>query len=131
MMKKTASIAATVLLLLITVMIMAQPEMPVNDCTVKNNNLSRLCLSYIPKYYDPDFLTYMGHTKAWVYRRTDKAGINLGKQQIKYLLDYSSFEDAVNCHLTASGDASLNMTMTPTVFNAAYKEIVGRNRESK
>ena len=103
--------------------IMAQPEKPVNNCTVLNKDLSRYCLSYIPKYFDADFLTYMGHTKAWVYRWSDKAGIKLGKQQIKYLVNYSSFEDAVNCHLTASGDARLNMTMTPNEFDAAYNMI--------
>jgi len=130
-MKKTASVLIIILILAITIVIMTQPEEPVNDCTVKNTDLSRLCLSYIPKYYNADFLTYMGHTKARIYRWLDKSGIKLGNQQIKYLSDYSYLEDAVNCHLTASGDARLNMTMTPTEFDAAYKMVTLENGANK
>ena len=112
-----------ILALMVTIAFVAQPETPKYTCTVLNKDLSKLCLSYIPKYYDADFLTYEGHTRAWIYRRLNKFGIDLGKQRTKYLSNYSYLEDAVNCHVTASGDASLNMTKTPVEFDATYKLI--------
>ena len=129
-MKKIVTVFIVLLILPVTMVIMAQPEEPASDCTVKNVDLSRYCLSHIPKYYDADFLTYLGHTRAWAYRRADKVGIKLGKQQLNYLANYSSFEDAVNCHLTASGDASLNMTITPAAFDATFDRITRRNRKT-
>ena len=113
-------------IILITVAIKSQPEIPANDCTVKNEDLAKFCLSKIPKYYDEGNLTYLGHTKAWVYRWSNKLGVSLGQQQTGYLVKYSSLEDAVNCYLTASGDASLNMTLPPTEFTARF-ELISRD----
>ena len=110
--------------LLITMVIVAQPEPPETQFTVENKVLAKLCLSHIPKYYDAGQLTYVGHTKAWVYRWLDRLGIKFGR---KYLADYSSLEDAVNCYITtSSGDVSINMTMPPAEFYAAY-ELLAKN----
>ena len=130
-MKKTAWIIILILTLPVTMIIVTQPEKPVTNCNTLNKDLSRLCLSHMPKYYDAGFLTYIGHTKAWIYRRANKSGISLGKQQMSYLVNYSFFEDAINCHMTTSGDANLNMTMTPTEFDAAYKSVANDYRADK
>ena len=122
-MKKAVPTLIIILILVSTIVIVAQPEMPTSECTPINNDLSKLCLSFIPKYYDAGHLTYLGHTKAWIYRSLDKFGIKLGKQISKSLMHYSSFEDAVNCYLTTSSDVSLNMTLTPTEFEARFEPI--------
>ena len=110
--------------LLITMVIVAQPEPADTQFTVENKVLAKLCLSHIPKYYDAGQLTYLGHTKAWVYRWLDRLGITFGR---KHLADYSSLEDAVNCYITtSSGDVSINMTMPPAEFYAAY-ELLARD----
>ena len=110
-----------ILVLMATVVFVAQPEIPKYTCTVLNKDLSAYCLVRIPKYYDADFLTYEGHTRAWMYRHLNKFGMDLGEQRTKYLSNYSLLEDAVNCHVAASGDASLNMTKTPAEFDAIYE----------
>ena len=122
-MKNAVTTLVILAVILITVAVMSQPEIPANDCTVNNEDLAKLCLSYIPKYYDAGYLTYLGHTKAWVFRWSDKLGVSLGQQQTGYLVKYSSLEDAVNCYLTASGDTSLNMTLPPTEFTARFESI--------
>ena len=122
-MKNIFTILIIVFIILAGVVYKAQPELPVHDCTVKNSDLSSTCLSYITKFYDPNYLTYQGHTEAWIYRWSNKFGIKLGEKQTGYLLKYSSLEDAVNCHLTAAGDASLNMTLSPAEFEAAYEKL--------
>ncbi len=116
-----------ILVLMVTLVLVAQPETPKYTCAVLDKDLSTFCLSHIPKYYDADFLTYEGHTRAWIYRRLNKFGIDLGEQQTKYLSNYSFLEDAVNCHVIASGDASLNMTESPAEFDARYKLISNIN----
>ena len=123
-MKKAVFIIFILFPLLITTVIVAQPDPPDTQFTVENKVLAKLCLSHIPKYYDAGQLTYLGHTKAWVYRWLDRLGITFGR---KYLADYSSLEDAVNCYITtSSGDVSINMTMPPAEFYAAY-ELLARD----
>jgi hypothetical protein len=122
-MNKVVTALFIILAILVTITVASQPEVPANDCTVKSQQLAKLCVSYIPKFYDADHLTYFGHTKAWIYRWSDKLGVELGQQQIEYLVHYSSLEDAVNCYLTASGDTSLNMTLAPTEFIARFEPI--------
>ena len=124
-MKAAVTTLIIILVIAVTVTVKSQPGIPANDCKVNNEELAKMCLSFIPKYYDADYLTYMGHTKAWVYRWSDKLGISLGQKQSGYLVNYSSFEDAVNCYLEAAGDISLNMTLPPTEFSARYEQIAG------
>ena len=126
-MKTALTTFVIILVIVIIVAVKSQPEIPVNDCKVNSEDLAKLCLSFIPKYYDADYLTYLGHTKAWVYRWSDKLGVSLGQRQTEYLVHYSSFEDAVNCYLEAAGDVSLNMTLPPTEFSARYEQITGEH----
>ena len=124
-MKTAVTTFAIILAIAILVTVKSQPEIPANDCVVNNKDLAKLCLSFIPKYYDADYLTYLGHTSAWAYRWSDKLGVSLGQKQTGYLVNYSYFEDAVNCYLEAAGDTSLNMTLPPTEFSARYEQIAG------
>ena len=107
----------------ISLALIAQPNVPKVNPTKVDKALAKLCLQDIPKYYQAHYLTYGGHIKAWYLRLVSKLGLNLNEKEKQYLIGYSFLEQAVNCYITSSGDSELNMTLSPAEFETIFKSV--------
>lgn len=101
----------------------AQPTVPKVVSTKADQTVAKLCLNDIDRRYSSKYLTYSGHTKAWCASWMSKLGIGLSSDTEKFLAGYTLFEEAVLCHVSFSGGASLNMALGPTEFEGTLSAI--------
>ena len=113
-------VCIVVFVVFIALFFLSQPGTPLIDPEKVDENVVPLCLEDIPIRYDPTFLTYQGHFRAWYLSNLDKLVGLSSSVDIHYLVSYTLFEEAVNCYTTFAGDAWLNMSLSSTEFKASF-----------
>ena len=102
---------------------LAQPNIPEPDPSTVNDAVTENCLIKISSRYDSGYLTYFGHFKGWYYQWVDRMiGLN-DSPQSHYLASYFMLEQAVECYIRFSGKKDLNMSLSPTEFEATFNLI--------
>jgi hypothetical protein len=121
---KAVTVAAVALVLLGAALFdLISPGVPEPDPSMAHAGAARQCLADIPAHFRPGYLSYRGHARAWLYGIAETLDLALGEKERAYLSDYSLLRQAVNCHIIASGDTRLNMTLSAAEFEAAYRQL--------
>jgi hypothetical protein len=121
---KIAAVAAAALALLVAAVFdLIQPGVPDTNGAMIHPGSAQKCLAKIPDHFHGEYLTLRGHAKAWLYGIADTLDMELDSDERSYLSDYSELHQAVDCHILASGDARLNMTLSASEFQAAYRNL--------
>jgi hypothetical protein len=110
-------------LLGLAILDLIRPDVPEADEALTHAGTARKCLADVAGHYRPEYLTYGGHARAWLYGVTDTLDMSLDADERAYLTDYSRLHEAVDCYILSSGDTRLNMGLSAPEFQAVYRSL--------